>query len=176
MVKIPDKPHVKPTKPEDKPLETPRKNWYWGFGIFFVLLGLIMSTNDFIEWEDGKPVLAPWRQEKLEREIAKYDEAEQYVLLADKDGWYPCYNCPGSSLIYLHAGEVWKYGVTINEERGRYKSGLPFKNLIYLTEYVGPISECLKREKTQIYTYAVLPENMQRPIPLIRPPGNKRDN
>jgi hypothetical protein len=30
-------------------------------------------------------------------------------------------------------------------------------------------------EKIKIYNYALLPENLRRAVPLIRPPGNKID-
>lgn len=177
MVKLPSQSPLKPLLPQEKePHRAQKKHPYWLFGLVALGIILMMALPNFIEWEDGKPVLAPWRKEKLAQEIAKYDEAEQYALLADQSGWYPCYNCLDVPTIYLYEGEVWKYGVTINEEKGRYKSGLPFQNLIYLTEFVGPISECLKREKIQIYSYAILPENIKRPVPLIRPPGNKRDH
>lgn len=36
--------------------------------------------------------------------------------------------------------------------------------------------ECLKAEKTMIYSYPLLPETQARDIILIRPPGNKYDS
>jgi hypothetical protein len=45
----------------------------------------------------------------------------------------------------------------------------------YLTEFKGTLSECIKEEKRKIYYYAILPENLKRNNPLIRPPGNKID-
>ena len=139
-------------------------------------LWIIMGPKDFIVWKDGKPELAPWRKAKLERELEEIENAEQYVLLADVDGWYECFNCYGKPQIFLFEGEVWKYGMTTKGEKGRYRAGLPFKNLVYLTEYEGPVSECMKREKIKIYNYALLPENLKRDKPLKRPPGNKQDN
>lgn len=137
---------------------------------------MVMGIKEFIVWKDGRPELAPWRKAKLERELEEIDNAEQYVLLADVDGWYECFNCYGMPQIFLFEDEVWKYGVTTKGEKGRYRDGLPFENLVYLTEYEGPVNECLKWEKIKIYNYALLPENLKRDRPLKRPPGNKQDN
>lgn len=153
---------------------------------FFVLLlvltvgGLVYwlgmsSEKDFLIYRDGKPDLAPWRKEKLKKELQEIDEAEQYALKARRPGYFPCYNCFEEKEIYLHQDEIWKYGVTMKGEKGRYKDGLPYKNLVYVIELEGTMNECLKREKKQIYYYALLPENLKRKKPLIRPPGNKRD-
>ena len=149
-------------------------------GMLLLLVALavfiLMGQKDFIVWKDGKPELAPWRKAKLEKELEEIDNAEQYVLLADVDGWYECFNCYGKPQIFLFEGQVWKYGVTTKGEKGRYTSGLPSKNLLYLVEYEGPVNECLKQEKIKIYNYVLLPENLKRERPLKRPPGNKRDN
>jgi len=47
--------------------------------------------------------------------------------------------------------------------------------LAYAIEYEGSVEECLVQEAQKIYSYATLPENLKRPNPLIRPPGNKVD-
>jgi len=47
--------------------------------------------------------------------------------------------------------------------------------MTYQTQFVGNIFECKKQELLKIYNYPVLPENLKRKIPLIRPPGNKID-
>jgi len=143
--------------------------------IFVPVLGLLAMALVF--W------LTPQRQQKMETEIAGIQSkprrtdklCEQYALVTARDGWYPCYNCGTETMIYLHAGEVWKYGKTCNGEKGRYPNGLPFDNLQYRIEYVGSEEECLVEEKRKIYNYAHLPENLKREIKLIRPPGNKID-
>ena len=154
--------------------------------LVFILLGIsafaywmsisYSSSNDFIIIKDGKPTLAPWRQEKMQSELDDLDDSEQYVLIAGLAGWYPCYNCHGDLSIYLEPGQVWKYGVTRKGEKGRYRDGLPAEELLYLIQYQGTLQECLKQEKIKIYHYALLPENLERARPLIRPPGNKQDN
>jgi hypothetical protein len=133
-----------------------------------------MYGKEFIVWEDGKPKLAPWRQEKLEEELESLDDAEQYVLIASQKGYYLCYSCPKSN-IYLNVGEIWKYGVTTKGQSGRYPNGFPDNRLRYFVEFSGSIQECLKQEKLKIYNYALLSENLKRQNPIIRPPGNKID-
>ena len=156
-------------------------NVYWIIGglLLLMICGLIFfaanSKDDFVIIKDGKPELVPWRKEKLQKELEELDEAEQYVLIAGLPGWYPCYNCHGVTLIFLEAGHVWKYGVTTKGEKQRYRAGLPAEELLYLVQFRGPLQECLKEEKIKIYNYAILPENLKRAKPLIRPPGNKID-
>ena len=57
------------------------------------------------------PQLHPRRLGKLDKEIREIDNAEQYVLIVLKEGWYECFTCVGK-MIYLYPGQVWKYGVT----------------------------------------------------------------
>ncbi|MEO0728329.1 MAG: hypothetical protein AAFZ63_27530, partial [Bacteroidota bacterium] len=61
--------------------------------------------------------------------------------------------------------------------RGRYPNqdyGAP--DLLYLPQFVGTLTECLKQEKLKIYQYPLLPEAQLRKIVLARPPGNKYDS
>ncbi|HPH22035.1 MAG TPA: hypothetical protein PLE32_24765, partial [Haliscomenobacter sp.] len=101
--------------------------------------------------------------------------AEQYALIIDVPGYYPCFSCKDSVLIFLYTGEIWRYGSTVKQENGRYRNSLRGKNMTYQTQFVGNIFECKKQELLKIYNYPVLPENLKRKIPLIRPPGNKID-
>jgi len=135
-----------------------------------------MSSKDFIIWKGDQPEVASWRKEKLQRELEEIDNAEQYALVVRIPGTFPCYSCVDQSEIFLNEGEVWRYGVTKKGKAGRYRSGLPFIELTYSVQFEGPLHECLKQEKIKIYSYAVLPENLKRENPLIRPPGNKRDD
>lgn len=137
----------------------------------------IIASKEFIRYnEDGEAELSPERKEKLARELDELEEAEQYVLLARFDKMYPCFNCKEKSSIFLTKGLVWKYGVTIKREKGRYGNKLFQEGFIYLVQYKGLLHQCFQKEKLKIYNYAILPENLIRPIPLIRPPGNKQDN
>lgn len=149
-----------------------------GFAIFLFLVAgfaIYMSLPDFLVDKDGEPELAPWRKEKLLKELDDLDNAEQYVLKAGVPGKYPCYNCTGSDEIFLHLNEVWRYGVTTKSQSGRYPEGLPHPGLVYVIQFQGPLQACMAEEKTKIYKYALLPENLARKVPLIRPPGNKVD-
>ncbi len=157
-------------------------------GLWLFIWGLLLATSAGL-WLFGSSstlsserektdieALPDDRKEKLERALAKLEEAEQYALLAVQAGWYPCFNCPNTQTIYLIPGEVWKYGVTTNGP-ARYSSSFYRQNhLQYIVQFRGPLQECLREEKIKIYRYAILPENLKRNIPLIRPPGNKKDS
>ncbi len=161
----------------DGPGPKPGTKKYIRLVVLLLLAALYFAAqDDFIIWKDGRPQLAPWRKAKLEKELEELENAEQYVLIAGKPDYYPCYNCYGKNYLWLNAGEVWKYGVTRKGEKNRYKTGKPSPNLLYLTEYEGAIGKCLALEKIKIYYYATLPENLKRKKPLMRPPGNKRDD
>lgn len=146
----------------------------------FVFL-LIMAVAPFLIFDElGNPSLSPKREGKLKRELDKLDEAEQYALLANNNGYYPCLSCKASGVdsiqVFLFRGEVWKYGTTTRGEKGRYRNTLVDKNLRYTPQFVGTLADCLKQEKIKIYQYPLLPESLKRDFHLIRPPGNKQDN
>lgn len=131
---------------------------------------------DFLSYDaEGKPEISPQRQELLERRLKRLRSSEQYVLRADRDGYYPCYSCGSDTLIFLYTGEVWKYGVTMRGEKGRYGAQVRKKRLIYQVQFRGTIYACLKAEALKIFKYPLLPENMKRTPSIIRPPGNKAD-
>jgi hypothetical protein len=148
--------------------------------LFFLMVTILgfyahWEELDFLNQDaDGNFQLSPQRQQELEKRLKRIKRASQYVLRAVNDGYYPCYNCRHDSRIFLYKGEVWKYGVTYAERRYR-NSWLERMNLIYQTEYRGTVEECLIQEANKIYNYAILPENVKRATPLIRPPGNKVD-
>ncbi|MEK7255177.1 MAG: hypothetical protein AAB316_10565 [Bacteroidota bacterium] len=126
--------------------------------------------------KEGNPRLSEKRQKKLDKDPRNFEQAEQYVLLAGEDGWYPCFNCPGTQTIYLLKFQIWKYGVTTLGEKGRYGASLEGKELIYFIQLRATLPECLREERRKIIGYGVHPENLARDVPLIRPPGNKRDD
>jgi len=150
----------------------------WLFPMAALALILIAASlyPDFLDPDKEEPALSPQRQEKLQRELDELENAEQYVLRAARDNWYPCYHCTGKNRIFLLKDEVWKYGVTRKGEKRRYGTWHTEQGLYYLVQYQGTLQECLRQEKVKIYNYALLPENLKREQPLKRPPGNKRDN
>lgn len=118
------------------------------------------------------------RAEKLEKLLKNAEEgAEQYALRAMYDGLYPCYSCAGQDSIFLFAHEIWKYGIALNGEKGRYSSTyLLSLKVSYHLEYQGDLTECYRQEKIKIFTYPNLPENLKRgATKLFRPPGNIYD-
>jgi len=121
---------------------------------------------------------SPERKAKLDEELDEIDNAVQYALFAVIDGYYPCYSCvSGQKDIFLYKGSVWKYGVTRKEESERYPGGnYGASNLLFVPQFWGTYSECLKMEKTMIYNYPFLPETIARKTILIRPPGNRNDS
>ena len=136
--------------------------------LFFVIASLLITI----------PVARVLKRDKeiarIKTKTVTHTYCVQYALIATAEGYYPCYNCLEGT-IYLHIGEVWKYGKTCNGESGRYPSGLPYKNLTFLPEFYGNNVMCLVQEKMKIYSYPLLPECQQREIKLVRPPGNKID-
>lgn len=172
----PDKNPVKRSAQKQTEYQYP----FFRFGFMFFLLLIVgttiyLSLPDFLVDKEGEPELAPWRKEKLLRELDDLDNAEQYVLKAGVPGLYPCYICKGSKEIFLNLNEIWRYGVTTKGQRGRYPDGLPHPGLVYLIQFQGKLQACLAEEKIKIYEYALLPENLKRTDRLIRPPGNKVD-
>lgn len=170
------KPKIKTLPAEHEPLLQPKpKSWLWllllaGIGIFAAI-----KWDDYVVEKDGKLELAPKRKAKLEKELKQIDNAEQYALIALVPGYYPCLSCEGEKMIFLNAGEVWKYGTTRLGEAIRYKSDPLDPRLKYEVEFRGNYADCLKMEKIQIYNYVLLPENQKKANPIIRPPGNPRD-
>jgi hypothetical protein len=150
--------------------------------LFFIALCSILAVlaawkgADFLDLdEDGNLRLSSSRDDQMQQRLKRLNQCEQYVLQAKFNGFYPCYSCGVDTTIFLHAGEVWKYGITIQGEKGRYRNWLTSLGLRYRVQYRGSIQECLRQETLKIYQYALLPENTIRTPPLIRPPGNKAD-
>lgn len=164
--------------PKKKP--SPKPFQWWLILIFATISTTLMTYKgvDFVvEDEDGNLKLSEERQQKLNNKLKELEEAEQYALVAIVPGYYPCYSCPNSDSIYLQMMEVWRYGVTTKSKHGRYADKyLNDNRLLFVTQMIGTLQECLREEQLKIYNYALLPENLKRLIILIRPPGNKVDN
>ena len=152
-------------------------------GAILLISNLLMSEKELppglVPTPEGNFELSPERQAKLEQELEELENAIQYALIARRSGEFPCYSCPnGQKLIYLIAGETWKFGSTRKGgAEGRYPSGdFGSPNLLFVEQYTGTLTDCMKEEKRKIYAYPFLPEARARDIILIRPPGNKNDN
>jgi hypothetical protein len=146
----------------------------------FVLAGVLflivcaLEWHDVVEYIDGEPRVTVKHQQRLEEKLAELEEGEQYVLIARKDGFYPCVH-NGYPLYFLHVGEVWRYGTTIKGQRGRYTSQFMKENtLSYIIQFRGTVGECLQHEQIKLFHYPLLPENLARPkeMRLLLPPYN----
>ncbi|WP_425420490.1 hypothetical protein [Phaeodactylibacter xiamenensis] len=161
-------------------------SWLWGLVLLIAGVALVHYLYNeekelppgIIQTPEGDLVLSPERQAKLDRELQEIDNAIQYALVAIVDGLYPCLSCPsGQKTIFLKKGNVWKYGITRKGEAERYPGGnYGADALLFLPQFTGTYSECLKMEKTMIYNYPFLPEARDREIVLLRPPGNRYDS
>lgn len=135
----------------------------------------LLSKVDF-NGENEVPKLSPQDEAKLQKRLREIDEAEQYALIANENGWYPC-NHPGQATYYLLRGEVWKYGTTTKGKLGRYSiKYLAGTKVSYIVQLEGTIAECLKEEQRKLFFYPYLPENLARPekYRLPRPPYNSK--
>lgn len=164
-----------------------------GVGVIALLLGLLYLFGDrspsaekvtgakestweevaYID-EDGVPQLRPKAQAELDSILARDDGAEQYVLIVQTDGVYPCATCKAGSY-FLRAGEVYRYGITTKGQSGRYaQKYLRDNGFVYMIQFRGTIFECQLQEQIKIRMYPLLPENLarQKHLRLIRPCGN----
>jgi hypothetical protein len=171
--------------PSQSPQSDPQKAWYFFGLLMLVSFGVWMFSqmsgekkSPIVFEKNGEAMLAPHRQEKLNKELEEIENAIQYSLRASIDGYFPCHTCPDSTrTIYLYKGQVWRYGSTRKEENERYPGGnYGASNIVFVPEFRGTIAECLRMEKIKIYNYPLLPEARAREFLLAIPPGNKIDN
>ena len=96
--------------------------------LFFLVVVAIVAY--LLIHQNGVHELTKTRTQKRDKSIkrAKKREqrkknCEQYVLLASYSGWYPVLHrgiIVANDSIKLNKGEVWKYGITCNDELKRY--------------------------------------------------------
>ncbi len=123
--------------------------------------------------------------EEIGRILAKptdYDSCEVYLLDVLIEGYYPILGY-GDEIIgyeYMYVDDTWKVGMTGNEEKGRYPTGVFYKSvknnylltkdqLKYNQIFVGTYKHCLILERILIYTYPLWSGHPN----LIKPPGCK---
>ncbi len=139
-----------------------------------VLVYAGLRYTDVVEVDKNRNwQLTPQRMEKLHEDTIKLENAIQYALLASKSQWYPCLSCADTSHIFLKAGEIWKYGYTINSIYTRYTKK-ELKDFEVQEQFRGSVQQCMLEERKKIANYPLLPENQARALTLrlASPPGN----
>jgi hypothetical protein len=161
-----------------KETKAPNYRIWFVVGLLCLLVYAGLRYSEVVEVDkNGNLQLTAQRLQKLHDDTIKFENAEQYVLYARISGYYACLSCLDTTHIYLSRGEVWKYGVTINGQKGRY-SAEKLDNFIYFPQFKGTLQQCLIEERKKIITYPLLPENQARPLlnRIARPPGNPYDH
>jgi len=176
-------------KPERYRQKSKRKNSrpkipfsWWLFSMLVILFPIIFMAvkREFSEVtetdQDGKLILAPHRKEKYQQDSARLEDCEQYLLVASRNSYYPCYSCVDTTAVFLYKNEIFKVGMHCKGKQARYsKTQLKAINLIYIPQIQGDIKICKQAELRKIYNYPLLPENTKRKKPLGHPPGNRID-
>ncbi len=168
----------------------------WSFPIALILVGLLitgavvyMSIPKFWEEatttnEDGTIDLSDQWKETIEKKQEQFEVHDLYKLTASLDGYFLCEHCP-TGKFFLKAGETYRYGTTGlgQEGRGYNEQWLNDHLLNYVLIITEDIATVKAQQATLIGTYAILPENLARPLPsspkaklywyrLVLPPGN----
>ncbi len=160
-------------------------------GYFLFLLGVITTICLFakiLKWNDvvsvdenGKLQLTDERKQAVSDRHDRLDNAELYMLIAEVDGYFECPSCPLGThkrgKYFLKAGEVYKYGVTIQKKDRYTESELNRWRLTYVDLDRGSDTAMKKKETTLIAEYALHPENLKRSEKwrLAIPPGSGTD-
>ena len=164
-----DKPYLKKASTSTRPSVWPLLT----VAACIIIVSVLIVETVYVK-EEPSPELSPKEKARLEQKMKEIDDAEQYALLAAKDGLYTCLHS-GRETCYLRKGEVFKYGVTTKTEFGRYNTSFMMKhNVIYVVQFKGNVAECLIQEQIKLFNYPYLPENLAR-LPenqLPRPPFN----
>ena len=137
-----------------------------------------MRLEDFIVKKRGKWQLTDARKKKLREDQQRFDNAEVYALIAQSDGDRECPVCIiqyDKPMIYLLEGEIYKYGVSVRKKKRYTPAYYREIKCEYTVLFEGSYTEALKKEKELIFHYPLLPENLKRAEPLVRPPNNLSD-
>lgn len=173
-----------------KLIATNRQIWPLIFiGLPITLLIIYLSIPK--KWEeatktgdDGAITLANDWAETIERKQEQFAEHELYALTAARAGYFRCDHCPGRKF-FLKEFEVYRYGTTGNgrQGRGHSDSWLAQNALNYNIILTADLTTVKIEETALIGSYAILPENLTRPLAgtptakpywyrLVLPPGN----
>lgn len=135
--------------------------------------------------EDGTYRLSKKWEETISRKQGKIRKHRLYVLVANTNGYFQCPHSP-SGKFFLKAGEVYTYGTTGETfaARGYSKRWLAIHNLTLISIMEGDLAMVVAEQASLIGSYALLPENLKRPLAnkanatpywyrLVLTPGNK---
>lgn len=154
-----------------------------GFSIF---LAIPKSWEEAVSrQEDGTYRLSKKWEKTILRKQEKVRKHRLYVLVASTNGYFQCPHSP-SGKFYLKADEVYRYGTTGETfaARGYSKRWLAINNLTLISIMEDDLATVVAAQALLIGSYALLPENLQRPLAneanaklywyrLVLPPGNK---
>lgn len=164
----------------------------WYLILIFCLVGFVISMAIPKSWEevvtkqdDGSYRLSKKWEKTILRKQEKIRKHRLYVLVASTNGYFQCPHSP-SGKFYLKADEVYRYGTTGETfaARGYSKRWLAINNLTLISIMEDDLATVLAEQAFLIGSYALLPENLQRPLAneanaklywyrLVLPPGNK---
>lgn len=141
-----------------------------------LLLSLIIVIFAYIHWEDvvirhpdGTYSIDDATADRVADRVDRIqNQAEFYKLVAKSNGYFACPLCPpkasSNGKFFLYYREIYKYGVTINPQQRYSRSELAAWNLDYIVIAAGSYSDMLALETVHSGQYAVLPENLNRPL------------
>jgi hypothetical protein len=173
------------------PKQNPHRGNLWyimiiSFVGFVIIMAIPKSWEEAVtQQEDGSYRLSEKWEKTILRKKEKIEKHRLYMLVASTNGYFQCAHSP-SGKFYLKAGEVYRYGTTGDTftTRGYTQKWLADNNLTLITIMEGDLAMVMAAQTTLIGNYALLPENLQRPLPseasakpywyrLVLPPGNK---
>lgn len=173
------------------PKKAPLRGSFWyiliiALAVFLIIMSIPKTWEEaVVQKENGSYGLSEKWEKTILRKQEKIRKHRLYMLVANTDGYFHCAHSP-SGKFYLKAGEVYRYGTTGDTfaARGYSQKWLADNNLILITIMEADLATVIAAQTALIGSYALLPENLQRPLPseasakpywyrLVLPPGNK---
>ena len=164
--------------------------------LIFILLGTLSTIiiiyltipkdweDATTEKEDGQITLSENWSSIIEEKQEQYSSHDLYVLTAAADGYFECKHC-STGKFFLKEKEVYRYGTTGIGQSGRgFNEQWLNDNLLNYVHLMNADLTTVKTEEANLIgNYAILPENLKRPLRnssnaktywyrLVLPPGN----
>ena len=122
---------------------------------------------------DLNPAEIAAAEQEAEEIMNRHEDWVQYALIANSTRSRPCLRCPdGVQMVTVKAGEVYKYGITTQNNNRYTKELLRTLDLRFVKQDEGSYTKCKSSEINKIVAYKFLPESVKPEVKLIRPPGN----